>query len=353
MKIVSIVGARPNFIKMAPVSEELRKRFEEVVVHTGQHYDYEMDRIFFDELGIAEPNYHLDVGSGSHGYQTGEILKRVEQVLFEEKPDLVLVFGDTNSTLSGALVAIKLHIKVAHVEAGLRSYDKTMPEEVNRVLTDLCSDLLFCPTETSVNNLRKEGIVNGVHLTGDVMVDALNKGMAIARKKSRIMDELSLQSKKHYLATVHRAENTDNPRNLKSISEALCEIGETVFPCHPRTEKYLRQFDLWNKLANRVKIIKPVGYFDMLILESEARKIITDSGGVQKEAYILKVPCITLRNNTEWVETVEDGWNVLCGADRKKIIALARGFEPTLEAHTQRFGNGEASKKIAEIIEAS
>jgi UDP-N-acetylglucosamine 2-epimerase (non-hydrolysing) len=185
------------------------------------------------------------------------------------------------------------------------------------------------------------------------MVDALNKGMAIARKKSRIMDELSLQSKKHYLATVHRAENTDNPRNLKSISEALCEIGETVFPCHPRTEKYLRQFDLWNKLANRVKIIKPVGYFDMLILESEARKIITDSGGVQKEAYILKVPCITLRNNTEWVETVEDGWNVLCGADRKKIIALARGFEPTLEAHTQRFGNGEASKKIAEIIEAS
>lgn len=312
-----------------------------------------MDRIFFDELGIAEPNYHLDVGSGSHGYQTGEMLKRVEQVLFKEKPDLVLVFGDTNSTLSGALVAIKLHIKVAHVEAGLRSYDKTMPEEVNRVLTDLCSDLLFCPTETSVNNLRKEGIVNGVHLTGDVMVDALNKGMAIARKKSRIMDELSLQSKKHYLATVHRAENTDNPRNLKSISEALCEIGETVFPCHPRTEKYLRQFDLWNKLANRVKIIKPVGYFDMLILESEARKIITDSGGVQKEAYILKVPCITLRNNTEWVETVEDGWNVLCGADRKKIIALARGFEPTLEAHTQRFGNGEASKKIAEIIEAS
>ena len=286
MKIASVVGARPNFIKLAPVSKELRKEFDEVIIHTGQHYDYEMDRVFFDELGIPEPDYHLGVGSGSHGYQTGEMLKRVEEVLIKEKPDLVLVFGDTNSTLAGALAAVKLHIKVAHVEAGLRSYDKKMPEEINRVLTGHCSDLLFCPTETGVKNLKNEGIAKGVYLTGDVMVDALQESIKIAEKKSRILDELDLKPEEYFLATVHRAENTDDFSRLRSIVDAFCEIVHIVFPCHPRTEKMLKKFDLWDRLQKSVKVIKPVGYLDMLVLEKNARKNLTDSGGVQKEAYI-------------------------------------------------------------------
>ena len=241
MKIASVVGARPNFIKLAPVSKELRKEFDEVIIHTGQHYDYEMDKVFFDELGIPEPDYHLGVGSGSHGYQTGEMLMRVEEVLTKEKPDMVLVFGDTNSTLAGALAAVKLHIKVAHVEAGLRSYDKKMPEEINRVLTDHCSDLLFCPTETGVKNLKNEGFAKGIYLTGDVMVDALQeKNIKIAEKKSKILDELNLKPEEYYLATVHRVENTDDFSRLKSIVDAFCEIKHIIFPCHPRTEKCLR-----------------------------------------------------------------------------------------------------------------
>ncbi|RJS71602.1 UDP-N-acetylglucosamine 2-epimerase (non-hydrolyzing) [Methanophagales archaeon] len=297
MKIASVVGARPNFIKLAPVSKEFRKEFDEIIIHTGQHYDYEMDKVFFDELGIPEPDYHLGVGSGSHGYQTGEMLKRTEKVLIKEKPDMVLVFGDTNSTLAGALAAVKLHIKVAHVEAGLRSFDKKMPEEINSVLTDHCSDLLFCPTETAVKNLKNEGITKGVYLTGDVMVDALQENIKIAEKKSRILDELDLKPEEYYLATAHRAENTDDFSRLKSIVDAFCEIENIVFPCHPRTEKMFKKFNLWDRLQKRVKVIKPVGYFDMLVLEKNARKILTDSGGVQKEAYIFKVPCITLREN--------------------------------------------------------
>ena len=272
MKIASIIGARPNFIKCAPLSKELRKVFDEVIVHTGQHYDYEMNKVFFDELNIPEPDYHLGVGSGSHGEQTGEMLKRIEEVLLEQKPDLVLVFGDTNSTLAGALAASKLHIKVGHVEAGLRSHDRNMPEEINRVLTDRCSDLLFCPTETAVENLKKEGVNNGVHLTGDVMVDALQKNVEIAEKKSMILDELSLKSKEYYLATVHRAESTDEFIRLKSIVDAFCEIENLVFPCHPRTEKYLKRFGLWDELTKKVKVIKPVGYLDMLMLEKNAKK---------------------------------------------------------------------------------
>lgn len=349
MKITSIVGARPNFIKLAPVSRELRKEFDEVIVHTGQHYDYELNKVFFEELKIPEPDYHLGVGSGSHGYQMGEMLKRTEEVLMKEEPDLVLVYGDTNTTLAGALAASKLHIKIGHIEAGLRSFDKRMPEEINRVLTDHCSDILFCPTETSVENLKREGVTNGVYLTGDVMVDALKENIEIAEKKAMILNEFDLIPKEYYLATVHRAENTDDFNKLKSIVDAFCAIENLVFPCHPRTEKYLKDYGLWDRLVENVRLIKSVGYLDMLVLEKNAMKILTDSGGVQKEAYIFKVPCITLRDTTEWVETVEDGWNVLVGANKEKIVKMSNKFEPK-EKQRNVFGEGNASEKIKEII---
>lgn len=350
MKIVSVVGARPNFVKLAPVSKELRKKkHEEVVIHTGQHYDYEMNKIFFDEMGIPEPDHHLGVGSGSQGEQTGEMLKRIEEVLMDESPDLVLVFGDTNTTLAGGLAACKLHIRVAHIEAGLRSYDRRMPEEINRILTDHCSDLLFAPTRTAVENLMKEGITEGVYLTGDVMVDALKENIKIAERESIILNESNLKIKRYYLATIHRAENTDDFDRLKSIVDAFCEIEHLVFPCHPRTEKSLKTFGLWDKLTKKVNVIKPVGYLDMLMLERNANKILTDSGGVQKEAYIFKVPCITLRDTTEWVETVEDEWNVLAGSDKEKVIEMANDFEPEGEQRNI-FGEWDASEKIIKII---
>jgi UDP-N-acetylglucosamine 2-epimerase (non-hydrolysing) len=309
-----------------------------------------MNKVFFEELNIPEPDYHLGVGSGTQGSQTGEMLKRTEEVLVKETPDLVLVFGDTNSTLAGALAAVKHQIKVAHVEAGLRSYDKRMPEEINRALTDHCSDLLFCPTETAVRNLEREGITNGVHLTGDVMVDALKENIKIAEKRSRILDELDLRSRGYYLATVHRAENTDDFERLKNIADAFCEIEDLVFPCHPRTEKCLKGFGLWDELVESVKVMKPVGYLDMLMLERDAKKILTDSGGIQKEAYILKVPCITLRENTEWVETVKDGWNVLVGTNKEKIVKMGNGFEPKGEQRDV-FGSGDASERITWILD--
>lgn len=353
MKIATIVGARPQFIKMAPVSRELRKHFDEIIIHTGQHYDYEMDRIFFEQLSIPEPDYYLGVGSGSHGYQTGEMLKKIEDVLAKENPDLVLVYGDTNSTLAGALAAVKLHIKVAHVEAGLRSFDKKMPEEVNRVLTDHVSDYLFAPTETAVKNLYNEGIKEGVYLTGDVMYDAMLYNIKIAERKSKILDELGLKPKEYLLATVHRAENTDNKKNLENIVEAFIESEELiVFPAHPRTVKFLKSYGVYERLkkAENVLLIKPVGYLDMLVLEKNAKKILTDSGGVQKEAYFLKVPCITLRKRTEWVETVSDGWNVLVGADKEKILAAIKKFEPREKAYAYRFGEGNAHEKIINIL---
>jgi UDP-N-acetylglucosamine 2-epimerase (non-hydrolysing) len=308
-----------------------------------------MSKLFFDQLGIQEPDYNLCVGSGNQGEQTGKMLKRIEEVLLEQKPDLVLVYGDTNTTLAGALAASKLHIKIGHIEAGLRSFDRKMPEETNRVLTDHCSDLLFCPTETAVKILTDEGIKNAVYLTGDVMVDALQENIKIAEQKSKILNLLSLKQEEYYLATIHRPENTDAFKKLKSIVDAFCVIENIVFPCHPRTEKLLKQFGLWDRLTKKIKVIKPVGYLDMLMLEKNAKKILTDSGGVQKEAYIFGAPCITLRENTEWVETVEDGWNVLAGANKEKIVKMANDFEPTNEQRDV-FGSGDASEKITKVL---
>lgn len=354
MKIATVVGARPQFIKMVPVSRELKRReIEEVIIHTGQHYDYDMNRIFFEQLNIPEPDYYLGVGSGTHGYQTGEMIKRIEKVLMKEKPDLVLVYGDTNSTLAGALAAVKLHIKIAHVEAGLRSFDKRMPEEVNRVLTDHISDYLFAPTETAVKNLYNEGIKEGIYLTGDVMYDALLYNIKIARKKSKILEELGLKPKEYLLATVHRAENTDNRERLESIIMAFIKSGEPiVFPAHPRTRKYLKAYGLMEVItkADNIILINPVGYLDMLVLEENAKKILTDSGGVQKEAYFLRVPCITLRERTEWVETIEDGWNTLVGTDKEKILKAINEFEPSGRTYTYRFGDGKASVKIVKVL---
>ena len=349
LKIVSVVGARPNFIKALPVSKAIRKNFKEVLVHTGQHYDYLMNKVFFDQLGLPEVDYHLNVGSGSHGFQTGEMLKRIEEVLIKEAPDLVLVFGDTNTTIAGALAAAKLHIKVGHIEAGLRSFDKNMPEEINRILTDHCSDFLFCPTETAVKNLQKEAIYEGVYLTGDVMVDSLNHCIKIAQTHN-ILDKLGLQPGSYYLATIHRAENTDEPARLKKIVEAFKQIPGIVFPCHPRTKKALERYGLLEDLKNFVKLIDPVGYIEMLALEKNAKKIITDSGGIQKEAYILGIPCITIRNSTEWVETIQDGWNILVDVDTDRIVNSVENFEP-VSKRKNLFGDGNAGEKIAEILQ--
>ncbi len=349
MKIASVVGARPNFIKLAPLFKTLKMRFTQLIIHTGQHYDYEMDRIFFDELKIPDPDYHLGVGSGTHGYQVGEILKKTEEVLIKEKPELVIVYGDTNSTLGGALASCKLGIRTAHVEAGLRCFDRRMPEEINRVLTDHSSDILFCPTRLAVLNLKKEGITRNVFRVGDVMVDSIKENLKIAERKSSILDELCLKPKTYILATLHRAENTDTLERLKAILEAFERIPNLVFVCHPRTRRILEENGLFAKLSEKILMTPPLGYFDMLILEKNAEKILTDSGGVQKEAYLLNVPCVTLRERTEWVETVQAGWNILVGADKNLILESARSFKPVSEK--KKIFQAGASKKILRILE--
>ena len=357
MKIVTIVGARPQFIKCAPISRALRAEHEEILVHTGQHYDANMSDVFFTELAIPAPDYNLGIGSGPQGEQTGRMLAEIEIVLQKEQPDMVLVYGDTNSTLAGALAAAKLHIPVAHVEAGLRSFDRSMPEEINRIVTDHISDLLFCPTQTAVDNLAAEGITKGVHLTGDVMVDALFYNTEIAEKSSTVLEDLDLEldpdlvKGEYYVATVHRASNTDTEENLQNIVEAFGEIGlPIVFPAHPRTVKYLKGYGLYDHLPKNIHLTDPLPYLDMLHLMRHAKMILTDSGGVQKEAYILKVPCVTLRENTEWVETLEDGWNVLVGADFTKIVEAVR-FTPSERLRpSDVFGTGNAAEKILPVI---
>ncbi len=354
MKVVSIVGARPQFIKAAPVSRLLRQEHTEVLVHTGQHYDANMSAVFFEELNLPPPEYHLGVGSGSHATQTGTMLMRIEEVLIEEKPDWVLVYGDTNSTLAGALAAAKLHLKVAHVEAGLRSFNRTMPEEINRIIADHLSTLLFCPSQTAVRNLAAEGITQGVYPVGDVMMDALNLAIEAANRRSTILEALNLTEKGYLLATVHRAENTDDPARLLNILTALQQIDEpVVFPIHPRTRKVIEE-NHWMPLDQPIedcnlKMIDPVGYLDMIQLEKSARMILTDSGGVQKEAYWLGVPCITLRQETEWVETVEAGWNVLVGSETQAIVEAVKSLHPPMH-RPLLYGDGKAAKRIIVLL---
>ena len=355
MKIVSVVGARPQFIKAALVGQALKEAgHDEILVHTGQHYDYGMSQVFFDELNISEPDINLEVGSGQHGWQTAQMLISIEEVLLREEPDWVLVYGDTNSTLAGALAAVKLRMPLAHVEAGLRSFNREMPEEHNRVLTDHCSDLLFCPTQTAVNNLTKEAITRGVSLVGDTMYDAVLQFAEIAESHSTILQALGLKAKEYLLATLHRPYNTDVPANLNSILAAFLEIKEPiVFSVHPRTRQKIASLDnpLESQLENSgVKILDPVGYLDMLVLEQHARLVLTDSGGMQKEAYFFGVPCITLRPETEWVETVEAGWNVVVGSDRSLIVEKAGNLQPPSQSQRQIFGDGHAGKLIARAL---
>jgi len=352
-RILNVVGARPQFIKASPVTKAIRAKFDEVLVHTGQHYDADMSDVFFEEMEIPRPDFSLGVGSKSHAAQTGEMMERLEEVLLREKPDLVLVYGDTNSTLAGALTAAKLNVPLAHVEAGLRSFDRAMPEEVNRVVVDRVSTLLFAPTRTAVKNLAAEGIRDGVHLVGDVMVDALMEHAEKAERMSSLMDQLGLAPRQFVVATVHRAGNTDDPENLSRIVDILCSSPvQVVFPVHPRTKEALKRHGLEVRLssARQVLLAPPLGYLDMLQLEKNARAVLTDSGGMQKEAYILGTPCITLRNETEWVETVEDGWNLLVGTDVSVALDALAHFQPAA-ARTDRFGTGDASGRIVTVLE--
>lgn len=351
MKFVSVVGARPEFVQAAPVSWALRRAHQEVLVHTGQHYDYAMSQAFFDELGVPAPDYNLEAGSGSHARQTAAMLIGMEDVLLAEQPDAVIVRGDTNSTVAGALAASKLGICVVHIEAGERSFVRSMPEEQNRIVADHLADLCFCVSGKSAANLAAEGIVAGVHITGDVMLDASLHHRLIAREKSTVLERLKLTPGKYALVTVHRANNTDDPQRLRSIVEALNTVGEQiVFPVHPRTSNALRGIDA--AFAGHVLRSEPASYYDMMVLEENARLIATDSGGVQREAYYFAKPCITLRDETEWTETVEAGWNLLVGADCRKIVDAWFTFQPPPE-HPPVLGDGTAAQKIAELLERS
>ena len=346
--IMTIVGARPQFIKAAPVSRALAASFDEVLVHTGQHYDYGMSDVFFEEMEMRPPDYHLGIGGGTHGEQTGKMLIEIEKILHSVKPDYVLVYGDTNSTLAGALAAAKARIPLAHVEAGLRSYNRAMPEEINRVLTDHVSNLLFCPTDAAVENLAKEGITKGVQRVGDVMYDALLCNLAIARKRSTILKSLGLERGTYALATVHRAANTDDPARMAAILDALGSLSRpVVFPVHPRTQKMIRESDF--VIPSTIMMIDPVGHFDVLMLQENADCILTDSGGMQKEAYLLGVRCITLREETEWVETVQAGWNRLTGVNGNAIRSAFEAWRPVGE-RPALYGNGQAAGEICEIL---
>ena len=354
IKIVTIVGARPQFIKAAAVSRAIRDgyadRIEEVLVHTGQHYDENMSKVFFEELDIPQPKYNLEISGGQHGAMTGRMLEAVEKVLLEEKPDWVLIYGDTNSTLAGALAAAKLHIPVAHVEAGLRSYNMRMPEEINRILSDRVSSLLFCPTETAISNLKAEGLTSGVCNVGDVMYDVALFYRARARQQSTVLNRLNLAEGGFALATCHRAENTDDPKRLTEIVSALAEIARqvpVVFPLHPRTRKLIAESGLLHHLA-AVTVTEPLPFLDMMALEQAAKVILTDSGGVQKEAFFYGVPCITMRDETEWVETVESGWNRLVGASGAAIrAAMAEVMKAGVTgASVSPYGQGDAANRI-------
>lgn len=349
-KVITVVGARPQFVKLSPVAQAFEGRFTHVIVHTGQHYDDMMSRVFFQDLSLPPPQYNLGVGSWSHATQTASMMTGLEDVMAKERPDVVVVYGDTNSTLAGALAAAKLNIPVAHIEAGLRSYNRSMPEEINRIVTDRISQFLFCPTDTALRNVSAEGMSNAAHLVGDVMLDALMLYRDLIARHASILDRLGVGEKSYYLATVHRASNTTDVASLKIILEALAELdAPVVFPVHPRTLNVMRAHDMSTNVWGNIRSIDPVGYLDMLVLQTHAKKVLTDSGGVQKESYCLGTPCITLRSETEWVETLEDGWNVLAGVDKRAIMNAAEAPYPKVPQR-KYYGDGQASAKIADIL---
>ena len=381
MKVMSIVGARPQFIKTAPVIRAIERnnekkpfKIQHILMHTGQHYDENMSRIFFDELEIPRPEYNLEVGSGTHGEQTARMMQRIEEVLIKERPSMTILYGDTNSTLAGGLVAAKLNMPVAHVEAGLRSYNKRMPEEINRIVTDHASNVLFCPTVNAVNNLRKEGFVNIVDISndtktdpgrsydssrplvinvGDVMFDSILNYAGLADVRSNILAKYDLNKKGYVLATIHRAENTDNKERLRDIFEALKKINKDVkiiLPLHPRTRKAVKESGID---VSGLKVIKPISYLDMICLEKNAKVICTDSGGMQKEAYFCKVPCITFRDETEWEETLESGWNRLVEPGPGRIqtcIEDVLSDSWDTKPQVSQYGDGKAAEKIYRVI---
>ncbi len=345
MKILSVVGARPQFIKAAAVSRALRRvpGMTEILVHTGQHYDDNMSAIFFRQLDIPEPDFNLGIGSGTHAFQTGSMMTALEEVMLKEKPDWTLVYGDTNSTLAGALSAVKLHIPVAHVESGLRSFNRIMPEEINRIVTDRVSDLLFVPTKTAMKNLAAEGLSKATYFSGDVMYDSILYYKEKIAGDPEAYKVEGLQPP-YLLATIHRAENTDTPENLLNIFTALSKTGmQVVLPLHPRTRKLLPEI---TTVPTNVLVIDPVGYLEMIRLTMQAEKVLTDSGGLQKEAFFHGVPCITLRTETEWIETLQDGWNIVTGTDPEKIIQACRLPKPK-KSRKNLFGEGDAAVKIA------
>lgn len=358
MKIVTLVGARPQFIKAAAVSRVLRNivGVQEIMVHSGQHYDPDMSDVFFRELDLPVPDYHLNVGSGTHALQTARILESFEGVLTDVQPDWVVVYGDTNTTLAGALAAAKLHIPVAHVEAGLRSFNRRMPEEINRVLTDHASDLLFAPTDSAVENLHREGIARSkIHRTGDVMFDAVLHYGDRAALESRILARAQLQRREYILATIHRAENTDTPKRLRVIIEALTAVARqvpVVVPLHPRTHGALKRLGLLEEATAKLLLLEPLGYLDMMMLERNARLVVTDSGGVQKEAFFFRVPCVTLRDETEWVELLESGWNRL--VPPVSATAVVSGLMDALVqgpgTQVNPYGDGQAASAIAAAL---
>ena len=354
MKVLTIAGTRPQLVKIGAVSRVLREEFNEVLVNTGQHYDYKMAGVFFDELNIPKPDYNLGIGSDTHGKQTGRMMIAVEDIVEKEKPDVILVYGDTNSTLAGAAVAAKLHIPIIHIEAGLRSYNKRMPEEINRIMTDHISTMLFAPTDNAVENLRLEGITEGVHQVGDVMYDAVKYNIGLAEERYSLED-FNLKSNKYILGTIHRADNTDDPNKLKAILNSFASIDDIVFlPLHPRTKKMIKEFGFEEilKFNDNIRIVEPISYLEMLLLEKNAKVIVTDSGGVQKEAYFAKVPCITLRDQTEWIETIETGWNKLVNPltdDLTEMLSDTQKGEPI----DNLYGDGEAAKKIVSIMKES
>ena len=347
-RIVTVIGNRPQFVKAAAVSRLLRERAEESIVHTGQHYDDELSRVFFEELGVPAPDRELGAGGGTNSSQTARILAELEPVLAELTPGLVLVYGDTNSTLAGALAGAQAGIPVGHVEAGMRSFDRSMPEELNRVLTDHASDLLLCSTETAMRNLEREGAAGEAHLVGDVMADVSLAFRDIARERSTVLADLNLEPGSYLAVTAHRAGNVDRPDRLEQLVDLLAALpGPVVFPLHPRTRQRLERTGLLEGLAG-VGLVPPLGYLDFLELARNARAVLTDSGGVQKEAYLLGVPCVTLRDTTEWVETVEAGWNVLVDLDRDAALAALERRPPA--ERPELYGGGRAAERVRDVL---